>query len=128
MEVPEAAPTTADHSQHPTVVDYATQTMMRGKSPAAAARATAKSLGGVSNLFISPVDPVQIDPAKLEEALWNRLVEFTVQGMSSMKAGFEHYALDGTIAHFHQAAKIRAILKDRVIAQLGQDPFVNDDR
>lgn len=118
----------ADHSRDATVVEYAVQEMMKGKSPAAAARATAKKLNGASNIFIGGAQSnVSIDPAELEDALWDRLVGFTTVSIPRLKAGKEHYALGGTLQHFSQKPKLRAELKERVVRALGADPFPQDD-
>jgi hypothetical protein len=116
-----------DRSTHPTVVEYAVRSMMKGKSPSAAAKFTAKKLGGFENLFIGS-GVVEIDPAKLEDALWDRLAEFTITAIPKVKAGFEHYAIDGAIAHFNQNPKVRKELKRIVIKTVGYDPFPNDDK
>jgi hypothetical protein len=115
-----------DRSVNPTVVEYAVQDLFKGKSPAAAAKATAKKLSGTDNFFIGP-GVSTIDPKGLEAALWQRLAEFAAKGATSFKAGKEHWALGGTITHFHQKSTIRAPLKAAVIALLGRDPFTADD-
>lgn len=115
-----------DRSTHPTVVEYAVQTMMKGKTPENAAKDTAKKFSGSENMFFGP-GISKIDPKTLSEALWVRLVQFTVSAMGRIKPGMEHFALGGTIQHFHQGTRVRAELKKRVITELGGDPFPNDD-
>ena len=111
----------ADRSTHGTVIEYGAREMMKGKSPAAAAKATAKKLSGAANAFLgSPTEPVYIDPAALEDALWTRLVEFTTKALGSYKQGKEHWAIDSTVQHFKQSPKIREALKKRIVAALGQ--------
>lgn len=117
----------ADRSTHPNVVEYGVREMMKGKSPAAAAKSTAKKLGGAANMFLgSPTEPVVIEPDVLEMALWDRLSDFTVQAISKIKPGMEHYALDGTLQHFRQAPKIRPVLKAHVQKRLGRNPFAGE--
>ena len=116
-----------DRSTNPNVVEYAIQTMIkRGKNPNAAAKDTVKKHNGTENVFFGP-GITSIDTATLENALWNRLVDFTIIGMGRIKEGKEHFALDGTLQHFNQNRSIRAELKSRVIEKLGRDPFTNDD-
>lgn len=116
-----------DKSNNPTVVEYGVREMMKGKNPTAAAKTTATKLSGSENLLLGS-GVVYVDPKKLEEALWLRLVIFTIDGMERIKKGMEHFALDGTIQNFQQKPKIRAMLKSRVIKYLGENPFINDDR
>lgn len=116
---------TEDRSTHPTVIEYAVQTLFKGKSPEVAAKDTAKKLSGSENMFFGPGVSL-IDPKKLAEALWGRLVSFTIQGMKKIKPGMEHFALDGTVQHFRQAPRIRTELKNRVTKALGGEPFPND--
>lgn len=117
-----------DRSTNSTVVEYAVQTMMKKrKSPAAAAKDTAAKHNGSENMFFGP-GVVEIDPKKLEEAIWDRMVDYAIKGMSKMKEGMGHFALDGTMDLFKQKTpSVRAELKKRVIQQLGNDPFANDN-
>lgn len=116
-----------DYSRDGTVVEYAVQSMMKGKSLASAARSTAKKFDGHQNLFIGAGDDISIDPKVLEEALWGRLVDFATAAVPKLKQGKEHYALLSTLSHFQQPSKMRAELKGRIITALGGDPFPNDD-
>ena len=115
-----------DRSTNATVIEYAVQDLMKGMSPAAAAKHTTKKLGGTDNFFLGPGVSV-IDVKTLEAALWDRLTEFAAKRVTSFKEGKEHYALDGTIQHFHQKPTIRARLKTSVIMKLGRNPFTADD-
>jgi hypothetical protein len=115
-----------DRSTNPTVVEYAVQTMFKGKSPSVAAKDTAKKHHGTENRFFGP-GKSEIDPKKLEDALWERLVDYTIAAIPRIKEGKEHFALDGTIDHFKQARGVRKELKKRVVKKLGRDPFTNDD-
>lgn len=115
-----------DRTAHGVVVEYGAREMMKGKSPKAAATVTAKKLGGTENLFLGP-GVSHVDAKKLEHLLWRRLAEFAIQGISSMKTGKEHYALDSTIGHFKQKPAVRGELKKRVIEILDKNPFTNDD-
>jgi hypothetical protein len=110
-------------------VEYAVRTMMKGNSVVAAAKRTVAKFSGSENMFLAPAGTiVQIDAVELAEALWDRLVDFTVNSLSKIKPGFEHYALDGTIQHYSQGRfkKERDELKERVSERLGYCPFVND--
>lgn len=118
----------AKHSTNGTVVEYAVQEMFKKKSPSAAAKSTVKKLGGYKNVFVGGgSEPLDIDEKELEEALWDRLANYTASAIPRFKAGKEHYALGGTISHFEQKPSIRKKLKERVIASLGSDPFTSDD-
>jgi hypothetical protein len=116
-----------DRSDHPTVVEYAVRTMMKGKSPASAAKDTVKKLSGSENIFFGP-GVTTIDPKKLEDALWARLVACAIHSMKHIREGKEHFALDGTLSHFDQKPSMRKELKRRTIEALGYNPFVHDDR
>ena len=117
-----------DRSTNTTVVEYAVRTMMKGKSPSVAAKDTAKKFSGFENMFFGP-GVSYIDPQKLEEALWERLSEFTMVATTKMRPGMEHFALDGTVSYFRQAPAIRKKLKAKIIALAGGvDPFPNDGR
>ena len=114
-----------DRSTHSTVVEYAVQHLFKGKTPKAAAAATAKKLSGGSNMLLGvhPPDVVKIDPRQLEDALWDRIIGIVLKGISSFKPDKAHWALDSAINHFRQKPAQRPELKRRVIARLGRDPF-----
>lgn len=114
--------TSIDRSTHPTVVEYAVQNLFKGQSPKKAAENTAKKLSGHENMFLGS-GITTIDPRTLEDALWDRLVDFTLKGIASFKADKAHWALDSCLTHFHQKPSQRTQLKIRVIAKLGRDPF-----
>ena len=117
-----------DRSTHETVVEYAARTMMKGKSPAVAAKDTAKKFSGYENMFFGP-GVSYIDPQKLEEALWNRLSDFALTGAKRMRPGMEHFALDSTVQHFRQTPGVRKKLKARIIELAGgANLFPNDDK
>lgn len=115
------------HSRNATVVEYAVQEMFkgRGKSAKAAATATAKKLNGYSNVFISPVDPVDIDAKELEAALWDRMADVAIKAMPSYKRGKEDWAVDGTLQHFKQKPEEKQRLMGIIVSKLGYDPFSN---
>jgi hypothetical protein len=118
----------ADRSTHPNTIEYGVQEMIKGKSPKVAAKNTVKKLAGSANMFLgSPTEPVQIDADVLETALWDRLAEFTIKALGSIKPGKEHYALDNTIQHFRQSPKARTELKTRMNAKAGRNLFPEDD-
>jgi hypothetical protein len=107
-------------------VEYAVREMMKNKSVSAAAKRTAEKFSGHENMFLAPHgEVVQIDVAELEEALWDRMTDFCIRGLSAMKPGFKHYALDATINYYNQARfkKERTELKERVIAWFEYDLF-----
>lgn len=118
-------PEIVDKTAHATVVEYAVRFLFKGKTPLAAAKATAKKLGGAENMFLGS-GIAAIDPERLADLIWDRLVEFAISGIKHMSEGKEHFALDGTIAHFNQKDGIRSTLKAKVIAQLNRDPFTQD--
>jgi len=111
-----------DHSEHPTAVEYAWHSVMRGKSPAAAAKFTEKKLSGSENLFFGG-EIVRIDPVKLEAAIWKRLAERVIDGLPKVRPGKEEYVLDGVLQGFQQSPALREKLRARVIDELGRDPF-----
>lgn len=119
-------PDAIDRSQHPTVVEYGVREMMKGKSPRAAARATERKLSGYENIFLGP-GIAHIDPSVLEDELWNRLADFTIEGMRHYREGKEHYAIDATLQHFQQKPRIRSQLKKLVVVKLGRDPFIDEN-
>ncbi len=122
-----------DRSTSETVIEYAVQDLMKGKSPAAAAGRAARRLSGGENMFLGPGVSV-IDPARLETALWDRLAERVVKSLRHYAVGKEHYALEGTLHYFNQIKlgelpkpAVRAKLKALVVAKLGRDPFIHDE-
>jgi len=118
-----------DHSDNPTVLEYAVRYLFQGKSPKIAANKTKEKLSGKKNMFISGgVEEVAIDSGNLEKALWSKLVSQTIDSMSKIKEGKEHFALDGVSQKFGQkSSKFRSTLKNLVIKKLGKNPFTNDD-
>lgn len=114
-----------DRSTHPNVIEYAVQYLFKNKTPKAAAATTAKKLSGGPNMFLDvhPPDIVKINVPQLEDAVWDRIVDFAIKGVARIKVDKAHYALDGAIQHFRQKPTLRAELKRRVIARLGRDPF-----
>jgi len=115
-----------DQSRNETVVEYGVQEMLKRKSPRAAARQTARKLGGGDNLFLG--ENVVIDAEVLEEELWGRIVKYAVKGATMFKEGTEHFALDGALQYFKQKDSLRPKLKKRVIEAMGKNPFTHDDR
>lgn len=111
-----------DHSTNPTVVEYAIQGMFkRGGSPAIAAKRTAEKLNGFSNMIIDSENVVNIDPTKLEFAIWERLVDNVMKSLSRVLPGKEEYALLGAQKLFNQKGKnFIFTLKEKVEARLGK--------
>jgi hypothetical protein len=117
----------SNYSTHPTLVEYAVHSLFKGQSPKRAAATTAKKHHGSTNIFVGSGDAIEIDPVELEEAIWNRLIDYTLVGMSHIKEGKEHYALDGCALNFNQKPKkFRDELKERVVEKLGSNPFKDD--
>lgn len=114
-----------DQSTNGTVIEYAVQELFKRKSLKKAAELTAKKLSGAPNMFLGvhPPNVVKIDVKRLEEALWDRLVDGVLKGVAAFKADKAHWALDATLTQFHQRPTLRAELKRRVIERLGRDPF-----
>ena len=100
--------------------------MFKGQSLSRAAKTTAQKLSGGTNMFLGS-GVTLIDPKKLEEALWSRLVDIVVKGIPKFKVGKEHVALDATLQRFSQKPALRAELKRRVIQVMGNNPFTSDD-
>lgn len=89
-----------DQSTDDVVVEYAVQELMKRKTTtvAKAAAATAEKLSGGTNLFIGGgVDIVKIDVAKLEAALWDRIVAKVRGYLSRMTPGSEDFAIGGAV-------------------------------
>lgn len=103
-----------DKSEHPTVIEYAVQEMFKKKSPRAAARATAKKLAGSENLFLGG-GVVEIDATRLEQALWQRLADHTLQMRQHYREGIPLlYIAEGTAQHFKQKPGIAAEIVRRI--------------
>lgn len=112
-----------DQSEHPVVVEYAIRELFKGKSVESAAKHTVKKLSGFENFFLGS-GIVKIDPKKLTDAIYQRLVDAVIEGIGRVKPGKEDYALDGVVANFKQSTKVRNILKNMVVKKIGHDPFV----
>jgi len=105
-----------DRTDHPTVVEYGVQEMMKRKSPLTAARNTAKKLSGYPNMLLgAPADPVYIDPRRLEQLLFDRIVEQAQKNVRDFKPGAEDMAIGAAIDLFRQGKavekKVRKVLK-----------------
>ena len=110
-------------SANPTTVEYAIQYVLKGKSPAVAAKLTKGKLHGQSNLFYGG-RTVDIDQGELEAAIWDRIASFAIEGIPKMKPGMEHYTLGGTAFHFQlETQKLKDQLRREVIKKLGHNPF-----
>lgn len=120
-----------NESVDPTVLEYAVQEMMKGKSPATAAKNTAKKLSGGTNVFIGGGSQVEIDVKALESAIWDRVADRCVVILTKhTKPGQEQSALAATAFYYKQMditepapPKFVAELRKRVAARLGRDPF-----
>ena len=90
-----------DHSHNDTVVEYAVRYLFKGKSVARAAQETARKLSGSTNLFIGGgVEEVVIDPSRLEDAIWARLVEQARKNLARVRPGAEDFAIGGVVDYF----------------------------
>ena len=126
-------PKAMDQSNNPTVVEYAVQYMMRGKSIATAVKNTVEKLHSHENMLIGPGITL-IDASKLETALWNRLVDDTIKHLGTYTK--PHFSLDATLNHFNQvkngeasskkALTLRKKLKSLVVKKMGRNPFPDD--
>lgn len=117
-----------NYSKHPTFVEYAVHSLFKGQSPKRAALTTAQKHNNTTNLLIGSEDSIEINPKELEEAIWDRLVNYTLVAIAHIKPGKEHYALEGTLLNFNQKAKLRDELKTRIISSTGTNPFPYDDQ
>lgn len=95
-----------DRSDDPTVVEYAIREVMKGKSPAVAAKTTAKKLSGGQNMMIGPGVTI-IDEAKLETAIWDRFAAIAKNGMSKYGMSIED-AAGSAIQHFYGFNNVEA--------------------
>jgi len=104
-----------DRTLHPTVVEYGVREMMKGKSPQVAARNTAKKLGGHPNMLLgSPTEPVAIDPRRLEEALFERIVGLAKENLARFKPGAEAMAVGAAVDHFRQKSRVEKAVRKRL--------------
>jgi len=111
----------SDHSTNETVVEYAVQLLFKRAGVEKAAKTTAEKLSGGTNLFIGGGhEPVNIDPKKLEAAIWDRLVKFTLKSMERVKPGKEDFAFLGTVDNFKLGKKDQKSLKMLVEKAWGQ--------
>lgn len=90
----------ADRSTSETVVQYAVRELFKGKSPAVAAKTTAKKLSGGTNMFLGPGITL-IDPVKLEEALWKHMLKYALDGTKHYTPGMEQHSMGGTAEYFN---------------------------
>jgi hypothetical protein len=124
------------NSTDPTVVEYAVQYLFKKKSISAAAKMTAKKLSGGTNYFIDGGRTVvSIDPKKLEDAIYERIVDKCLTWLASTAKGHESSVLLGAANHYNQMSspewkpgwgpneKFVKELRKRIIARLGHDPF-----
>lgn len=121
------------HSTDKTVVEYAMQSVLKGRSVATAAKATAKKLSGGTNYFIGGGGAVvSIDPKKLEEALWERIVDQCLKWLPDM-VGREDDVFSTAAIRYEQVSspesgwkpneKFVKELRKRIIMRLGHDLF-----
>jgi hypothetical protein len=91
-----------DHSTNDVVVEYAMQVLIKGKkSPKVAAMTTMKKLNGGTNMMIDPhAKAINIDPRKLEDAIWGRLADMTKRAISKFDWTAED-AAKSTLQNFY---------------------------
>ena len=111
----------SDHSTNENVVEYAVQNLFKRMGVEKSAKVTAEKLSGGTNAFIGGGhETVSIDPKKLEGAIWDRLVKYTLKGMERMKPGKEDFAFFGTVDYFNLGKKDQKALKTLVEKAWGQ--------
>lgn len=108
-----------DDSTNGTVVEYAVLNLFKRMSVEKAARVTAEKLSGKSNIFIGG-GITSIDPKRLETAIWDRLIQYTMRGIAMEKPGKEEYALINTVDKFLLGKKDQKTLKSLVESEWGQ--------
>lgn len=89
-----------DRSNHPNVVQYAVITLMKGKTPASAAKSTAKKLSGVDNMFLGPGISL-VDPVALENAIYEYMVQHSLT--AGQKPGGKYGMLNNHSAPYSRA-------------------------
>ena len=119
-----------DRTTNSTVIQYAVQSILKGKSVKAAAAHAAKNFSGSSNMFLGPGINF-VDADGLEAALWDYLADNTIENLGRVKAGAEDFALGSTLSLFFgldaaKQDKNRPKLKALVISRLGHNPFKAD--
>lgn len=105
-----------DRSNHPNVVQYAVITLMKGKTPASAAKSTAKKLSGGDNMFLGPGISL-IDAATLENAIYEYMVQHSLT--AGQKPGGKYGMLNN-----HPAPYSRALVErytQSTLAYFGQE-------
>lgn len=129
----ESVPT--DKTDHPSVVEYAAISLIKGKSPSAAAEYTAKKLAGRTNMFLGP-GIVEIDAKRLEALLYDRMAESAIESMRKWPPKEGKAQLVGHLGKYfrHTAGgAARAIpqktyveVTKRIVSELGTNPFTDD--
>jgi hypothetical protein len=113
------------HADNSTVIQYALQEMMKKRvSPQVAAKRTATKLNGGTNMFIDPSNPTDIDPKKLEQNIWDYLVDKAVSLLPRVRVDNDSYdyPVGATAQTFSQQsnAKFKDELTKRVEKRLGK--------
>lgn len=131
-EEEEAAP--VDKTEHPSVIEYAAISLIKGKSPTAAAEYTVKKLAGRTNMFLGP-GTVEIDSKRLESLLYDRMAESAIQSMRKWPPKEGKARLVGYLQKYFpdKAGAARAIpqktyveVTKRIVSELGTNPFTDD--
>jgi len=116
-----------DRSVNPTVIQYAIQSMLKGKSVSAAAKYTAKKLSGKDNFFIGTGISI-INATTLEAALLDYMADEVIKNLKTLKEGQEYTALISVLNTFNQDEKVGKQLKGVVTKKLGSNPWKTDER
>lgn len=108
-----------------TLMQYCVQDMFKGRQIPNIAKNVAKKFSGGENMFLGP-GVLSIDPQQLEAALWKYVGQAVASAAAKVKAGKEHYAIDGIVQQFRIDAKYRDKVKSAAVAAIGRDIFAND--
>lgn len=121
-----------DKTTHPSVVEYAMISVLKGKSPAAAAKQAVTKLAGRTNLFLGP-GRVAIDADRLEEQLYKRMADSVVASIKQHPPRPDRdVSILGHIGRFFPRPgsaipqRAYAQIHQHIVEQLGRDPFVED--
>jgi len=107
-----------DLSTSPTMVQVAVRHQFRGKSPSVAAKEVAKKFGGSANMLLGQ-GVVFIDPKRLEEAMWDNMVDFTLPSIKK-GPGMDSLRVKNTAQYFKLNSRDAKNLFDRIRKALGR--------
>jgi len=104
-----------DVTDHPTLIEYGVQEMLKGKgrSPEVAAKVTRRRLEGGSNMMLgSPTQPVTINEDRLAAHLFNRIVEQAKKNIASFKPGARDMAIGAAVDGFKQGKLVERRVRE----------------